>query len=199
MATLLRQLKDYKVGAKIGGGGDTSVHRATIVATGQPVILTAINVQNASDLLRAKDKAEILSNFLHPFVAHCLHYFEHTDDGRRWIYMEFDVAQWTLGDRISYLRDKSKLSANLEETMVQFAQLILAVLAAHAHGISHFFDIKPGNVLLLGGTSRLSTYSYETAIAEPLWILGIGTWGGTATSTPTAFVRPLPRYSHLQV
>jgi serine/threonine protein kinase/predicted ATPase len=123
-----------------GSGGMGRVFRARDRLTGEAVALKVMTDQSSAQ--RFLREGQLLSQLQHPaivrYVAH-----GHTDEGLFYIAMEW-VEGETLGNR---LRGAGLTDPESVEVVRQLAD---ALAVAHARGIVHR-DIKPGNVILVGG------------------------------------------------
>ena len=144
MSTLLGTTLNgrYRLEARIGTGGMSSVYRALDETLERPVAIKLMNREIATDsdqLERFRREARAVAQLSHPHIVGVIDYGE--DQGRPYIVLEY-VEGETLKDRI---RRCGRLP--VPEAVAYAIEIARALGCAHAHHIVHR-DVKPQNVLI---------------------------------------------------
>jgi len=144
MSTLLGTTLNgrYRLEARIGTGGMSSVYRATDETLERPVAIKLMNREISTDsdqLERFRREARAVAQLSHPHIVGVIDYGE--DQGRPYIALEY-VEGETLKERI---RRKGEL--DVAEAVAYAIEIARALGAAHARHIVHR-DVKPQNVLI---------------------------------------------------
>ena len=132
----------YRLEARIGAGGMSTVYRATDETLQRPVAIKLMNREIATDsdqLERFRREARAVAQLSHPHIVGVIDYGE--DDGRPYIVFEY-VEGETLKERI---RRRGRLPAT--EAVAYAIEIARALGVAHARHIVHR-DVKPQNVLI---------------------------------------------------
>ena len=132
----------YAIRGELGRGGMGVVYSGHDEALGRTVAvktLPAVFERDPIRLARLLREARIVAMLQHPNVA-SLHGVERTDDGRRFVVLEY-VEGDTLAER---LRGGPLVTKDALDVCGQIAD---ALNAAHARGIIHR-DLKPSNVMV---------------------------------------------------
>lgn len=184
----------FKVECLLGeGGGGAGVYKALDAKLGRHVAIKIL----PRDLLRDSDRqrrfeqeARAASTLSHPNVC-TIHEVGETEDGRRYIVMEY-VEGETLLQRLS--RGRIGLCAALDIT----THVASALAAAHERGIVHR-DIKPANIMLGRdglikvldfGLAKLTEQTASSAVApEASRMALVTTHPGLVMGTP-AYMSP---------
>jgi tRNA A-37 threonylcarbamoyl transferase component Bud32 len=136
----------YKILERIGKGRMAGVYSA-VHALGQPVAIKVLPPSRAKVpelLARFQREARLAMKLKHPNVVRTFQTGE--NDGLHYIVMEYLDGE-TLED---VLKRRGKLPP--AEAVRVAHQALLALQHLHEHGMIHR-DIKPGNLMLLGGTA----------------------------------------------
>ena len=144
MSTLLGTTLNgrYRLEARIGTGGMSSVYRALDETLERPVAIKLMNREIASDsdqLERFRREARAVAQLSHPHIVGVIDAGE--DQGRPYIVLEY-VEGETLKERI---RRNGELEVS--EAVAYAIEIARALGAAHARHIVHR-DVKPQNVLI---------------------------------------------------
>jgi eukaryotic-like serine/threonine-protein kinase len=144
MSTLLGTILNgrYRLEARIGTGGMSSVYRALDETLERPVAIKLMNREIATDsdqLERFRREARAVAQLSHPHIVGVIDYGE--DQGRPYIVLEY-VEGETLKERI---RRNGEL--DVSEAVAYAIEIARALGAAHARHIVHR-DVKPQNVLI---------------------------------------------------
>ncbi len=136
-----RQVGNYRVLHRLGGGGMGVVYEAVDVRLGRHVALKVLPedlLDDAQALERFRREATLASSLNHPNI--CTLYDVGQEDGRQFLVMELLVG--------------SSLREHIARGPIQLAQLLHwgiqitdALQAAHSHGVVHR-DIKPANIFI---------------------------------------------------
>ena len=132
----------YRLEARIGTGGMSSVYRALDETLERPVAIKLMNREIATDsdqLERFRREARAVAQLSHPHIVGVIDYGE--DQGRPYIVLEY-VEGETLKERI---RRNGEL--DVSEAVAYAIEIARALGAAHARHIVHR-DVKPQNVLI---------------------------------------------------
>ncbi len=144
MSTLLGTTLNgrYRLEARIGTGGMSSVYRANDETLERPVAIKLMNREIATDsdqLERFRREARAVAQLSHPHIVGVIDYGE--DQGRPYIVLEY-VEGETLKERI---RRNGEL--DVSEAIAYAIEIARALGCAHARHIVHR-DVKPQNVLI---------------------------------------------------
>ncbi len=144
MSTLLGTTLNgrYRLEARIGTGGMSSVYRAIDETLERPVAIKLMNREIADDsdqLERFRREARAVAQLSHPHIVGVIDYGE--DQGRPYIVLEY-VEGETLKERI---RRNGEL--DVSEAVAYAIEIARALGCAHARHIVHR-DVKPQNVLI---------------------------------------------------
>jgi eukaryotic-like serine/threonine-protein kinase len=163
MSTLLGTTLNgrYRLEARIGAGGMSTVYRAVDETLQRPVAIKLMNREIASDsdqLERFRREARAVAQLSHPHVVGVIDAGE--DDGRPYIVFEY-VEGETLKDRI---RRMGRLP--IAESVAYSIEIARALGAAHARHIVHR-DVKPQNVLIdEEGTAKVTDFGIARTLEE---------------------------------
>ena len=144
MSTLLGTTLNgrYRLEARIGSGGMSTVYRATDETLQRQVAIKLMNREIATDsdqLERFRREARAVAQLSHPHIVGVIDYGE--DDARPYIVFEY-VEGETLKERI---RRTGRLPST--EAVAYAIEIARALGVAHARHIVHR-DVKPQNVLI---------------------------------------------------
>ncbi|MBM2615088.1 serine/threonine protein kinase [Actinoplanes sp. LDG1-06] len=166
----------YRVGAQIGHGGTSAVHRGFDRSLRRPVAIKMIHGSAASGLATPLDEARAAALLNHPNVARVLDFGEAVT-GAPFLVMEY-VPGGTLADRL-----KGDGPMPPAEAAAIAADVAAALAAAHARGIVHR-DIKPKNVMLGPTGAKLVDFGVAAPVGEKPVDAGGRVWGTPAYSAP---------------
>jgi tRNA A-37 threonylcarbamoyl transferase component Bud32 len=151
----------YRLEARIGAGGMSTVYRATDVTLERQVAIKLMNREVASDsdqLERFRREARAVAQLSHPHIVGVIDAGE--DDGRPYIVLEY-VEGETLKDRI---RRNGRLP--ITESVAYAIEIARALGAAHARHIVHR-DVKPQNVLIdPEGSAKVTDFGIARTLEE---------------------------------
>jgi eukaryotic-like serine/threonine-protein kinase len=136
------QLGSFEIVQPLGAGGMGEVYLARDRELNRSIAIKVLPPDVTSDphrVARFEQEARAASALNHPNVC-VIHALGRTDDGRRYIAMEYIEGE-TLRDRLLHGRLK------LREALDLAIQIASALTAAHAAGIVHR-DLKPENVMV---------------------------------------------------
>ncbi len=163
MSTLLGTTLNgrYRLEARIGAGGMSTVYRATDETLQRPVAIKLMNREIASDsdqLERFRREARAVAQLSHPHIVGVIDYGE--DDGRPYIVFEY-VEGETLKERI---RRNGRLP--ITEAVAYAIEIARALGTAHARHIVHR-DVKPQNVLIdEEGSAKVTDFGIARTMDE---------------------------------
>ena len=164
-------LLHYRVIEKIGSGGMGEVYRAEDTRLTRHVAIKVLPEDLRHDpqrLARLEREARLLASLNHPHVA-TLHGLEESEDGTRFLVMEF-VEGETLADRLR------RGAVPLRELYDRGAEISEALAEAHHRGIVHR-DLKPGNIMLTPAGAKLLDFGLAKATRSSI--------GGEQPGAPT--------------
>jgi serine/threonine protein kinase len=151
----------YRLEARIGAGGMSTVYRALDVTLERQVAVKLMNREVASDsdqLERFRREARAVAQLSHPHIVGVIDAGE--DDGRPYIVLEY-VEGETLKDRI---RRKGRLP--IPEAVAYSIEIARALGAAHSRHIVHR-DVKPQNVLIdEEGSAKVTDFGIARTLEE---------------------------------
>jgi len=149
----------YTVERELGRGGMATVFLAQDLKQHRPVAIKVLRpeIANAIGIERFLLEIEIAAQLTHP---HILPLFESgKGDGLVYYVMPY-VEGESLRDRLT--REKQ---LPLDDAIGIAKQVALALAHAHSHGIVHR-DIKPGNIMLVGGEAVVADFGIARAISS---------------------------------
>jgi serine/threonine protein kinase len=151
----------YRLEARIGSGGMSTVYRALDGTLQRQVAIKLMNREVASDsdqLERFRREARAVAQLSHPHIVGVIDAGE--DEGRPYIVFEY-VEGETLKDRIRRL---GRLP--IPEAVAYAIEIARALGAAHARHIVHR-DVKPQNVLLdQEGSAKVTDFGIARTLDE---------------------------------
>jgi eukaryotic-like serine/threonine-protein kinase len=136
------RLGPYEVALLIGAGGMGEVYRAKDTRLDRTVAIKTLrpHVADDPDLRdRFEREARIIAKLNHPHI--CVLYDVGHQDGIDYLVMEYLEGE-TLSTRLL------KGPFSLDQVVDFGSQLVDALVAAHAQGVTHR-DLKPGNVMIV--------------------------------------------------
>jgi serine/threonine-protein kinase len=163
MSTLLGTLLNdrYRLEARIGTGGMSTVYRALDQTLERPVAVKLMNHEIVSDsdqLERFRREARAVAQLSHPHIVGVIDAGE--DQGRPYIVFECVTGE-TLKDRI---RREGELP--VAEAVAYAIEIARALGAAHARHIVHR-DVKPQNVLIdEEGSAKVTDFGIARSLDE---------------------------------
>jgi serine/threonine-protein kinase len=163
MSTLLGTTLNgrYRLEARIGSGGMSTVYRATDETLQRQVAIKLMNREIATDsdqLERFRREARAVAQLSHPHIVGVIDYGE--DDGRPYIVFEY-VEGETLKERI---RRTGRLPTT--EAVAYAIEIARALGVAHARHIVHR-DVKPQNVLIdEEGSAKVTDFGIARTLDE---------------------------------
>jgi serine/threonine-protein kinase len=170
----------YEIGERLGSGGMSSVHQATDLILERTVAVKILAEHLSDDerfVARFRREALAVAKLIHPNIVQV--YDTGIDDGRHYIVMEY--VQGRSGAQI--LQRHGPLDG--DTTAEIGAQACAGLDYAHRRGIIHR-DVKPGNLMLVGGpvgggemTMKLADFGIARAV-EQTRITQVGSVVGTA-------------------
>src|SRR5690349_4120159 len=151
----------YRLEARIGSGGMSTVYRALDVTLERRVAVKLMNREVTSDsdqLERFRREARAVAQLSHPHIVGVIDAGE--DDGRPYIVFEY-VEGETLKDRI---RRQGRLP--IPEAIAYAIEMAHALGTAHARHIIHR-DVKPQNVLIdEEGSAKVTDFGIARTLEE---------------------------------
>jgi tRNA A-37 threonylcarbamoyl transferase component Bud32 len=151
----------YRLEARIGAGGMSTVYRALDETLQRRVAIKLMNAEIVSDsdqLERFRREARAVAQLSHPHVVGVIDAGE--DEGRPYIVFEF-VEGETLKERI---RRQGQLP--IPEAVAYAVEIARALGAAHARHIVHR-DVKPQNVLIdEEGSAKVTDFGIARTLEE---------------------------------
>jgi eukaryotic-like serine/threonine-protein kinase len=163
MSTLLGTILSgrYRLEARIGSGGMSTVYRALDETLQRQVAIKLLNREVSSDsdeLERFRREARAVAQLSHPHIVGVIDAGE--DEGRPYIVFEF-VDGETLKERI---RRRGQLPVT--EAVAYAIEIARALGAAHARHIVHR-DVKPQNVLIdEEGSAKVTDFGIARTLDE---------------------------------
>jgi serine/threonine-protein kinase len=151
----------YRLDARIGAGGSSSVYRALDETLQRQVAIKLLNREVASDseqLERFRREARAVAQLNHPHIVGVIDAGE--DENRPYIVFEY-VEGETLKERI---RRQGRLE--ISEAVAYAIEIARALGAAHARHIVHR-DVKPQNVLIdEEGSAKVTDFGIARTLDE---------------------------------
>ncbi len=151
----------YRLEARVGAGGMSTVYRATDETLQRPVAVKLMNREVASDsdqLERFRREARAVAQLSHPHIVGVIDAGE--DEGRPYIVFEYIEGE-TLKERI---RRQGRLP--IAEAVAYAIEIARALGAAHARHIVHR-DVKPQNVLIdEEGSAKVTDFGIARTLDE---------------------------------
>src|ERR671921_768734 len=163
MSTLLGTILNgrYRLEARIGTGGMSSVYRAIDETLERRVAIKLMNREIADDadqLERFRREARAVAQLSHPHIVGVIDAGE--DEGRPYIVLEY-VEGETLKERIRRMG-----SLPVDEAIAYAIEIARALGSAHSHHIVHR-DVKPQNVLIdAEGSAKVTDFGIARSLDE---------------------------------
>lgn len=155
-----KQIKDYLVTEKIGGGTFGAVYRADHIRLPRSFAIKILHPHISNDetvVRRFKREAETLSMLQHPNVLQIID-FDWNDDIGYYL-----VTEFLNGEPLNELL-RRKVRCSLDETVLLFSQLLSGLAQAHDKGVVHR-DLKPANLMILLNEEQLTLKILDFGIA----------------------------------
>jgi serine/threonine-protein kinase len=155
----------YRLEARIGAGGMSTVYRALDVTLERPVAVKLMNREVASDsdqLERFRREARAVAQLSHPHIVGVIDAGDDSDPTHPRPYIVFEYVEGeTLKDRIRRL---GRLP--IPEAVAYAIEIARALGAAHARHIIHR-DVKPQNVLIdQEGSAKVTDFGIARTLEE---------------------------------
>jgi serine/threonine-protein kinase len=151
----------YRLDAKVGAGGMSTVYRAFDMTLERPVAIKLLHREIAADsdqLERFRREARAVAQLSHPHIVTVIDAGE--DDGRPYIVFEYVPGQ-TLKEAI---REAGRLP--VDEAVAYAIEIARALGCAHSNHIVHR-DVKPQNVLIdAEGRAKVTDFGIARSLDE---------------------------------
>src|SRR5262249_24242850 len=151
----------YRLEARIGAGGMSTVYRALDETLQRQVAIKLMNREIASDsdqLERFRREARAVAQLSHPHIVGVIDAGE--DEGRPYIVFEYVEGQ-TLKERIRQLGQLP-----VDESVAYAIEIARALGSAHDHDIVHR-DVKPQNVLIDDeGSAKVTDFGIARSLRD---------------------------------
>ena len=169
----------YAVERELGHGGTAVVYLARDVSQGRMVAIKTLRPELAETLIAPRFLREVrlTAALHHPHIVPLLDSGE--SDGMLYCVMPY-MDGGTLRDRLAHERQLP-----LDEAVAIARTIAGALAAAHGKGLVHR-DVKPANILFVGGQACLGDFGIARALARGS--------GDDDASTTTGIVRGTPAY-----
>jgi serine/threonine protein kinase len=150
------------LGTEIARGGGGVVYRGTLGSAAVAVKEIIANMINAQDVAEFENEGKMVALFRHPNVltgyGWCVKQDPHTGAERRYIVTEL-AAQGSLRDMLRAAVRACTSAQELPFDAVQAVRWALQIASGlrfvHDRGYMHR-DVKPGNILLVGGVAKVA-------------------------------------------
>lgn len=136
-----------------------SVFRAHDHATGERAAVKVMRALDGVEAVRFRREAVVLARLSHPSIVRYIAHGE-THDAEPWLAME-----WLDGEDLSMRLKRESLPWT--DALLMGARVAEALAVAHASSVVHR-DVKPGNVLLVGGDPARAKI-LDFGVARPSW------------------------------
>ncbi len=163
----------YEILGAVASGGMGTVYHARDVRHGEQVAVKVIRTCDAIEAARVEREATLLASISHPNIVR---YLDHgsIDDSAAYL-----ATEWLEGENLADHLARSEVTPR---EAVRIAERVgSALAAAHARGVIHR-DIKPGNVILVGGSRdhvKLIDFGVARVVRGDLDLTGTGMVVGT--------------------
>jgi tetratricopeptide (TPR) repeat protein len=150
----------FEIGRVLGAGGMGQVYLARDLTSGEPVAVKVLLGASASDLSRFDREAEVLASLQIPGVV------RYIANGATAAGCPYLAMEWLDGETLADRLDRGPLG--IAESVTLARRVADALAAVHRRGVVHR-DLKPGNLLLVGGeVTRVTLLDFGIARAAGL-------------------------------
>jgi serine/threonine protein kinase/tetratricopeptide (TPR) repeat protein len=160
MQLIGRQVAQYRVVERLGGGGMGVVYRAEDTRLGRTVALKFLSGETANRsraTQRMLREARAAAAIDHPNVC-TLYEVGETDNGELFLAMAYCDGE-TLAARLA------RGPLPVDQALALTRQIVAGLAAGHARGVVHR-DVKPGNIMLVGGGVKVLDFGLARVTGE---------------------------------
>jgi serine/threonine protein kinase len=156
--SVLPAVGQYQLIAMLGRGQFGEVWRAKAPGGVEVAVKVITQPSDRETAKRELQALELVKNLRHPCLMATLAFWEHLSK----VYIVIELADGTLRDRLDECKKEGKTGVSAEELLPYFQSAAEGLDFLHSKHVYHR-DIKPDNILLMGGHAKVADFGLARA------------------------------------